>query len=98
MPTSSLDLLPIIGTLTAPSLLGLGILMIMLGRLVPRSTMLGRLTDKDTIIARQGEYIQVLKENNELLRRGTETTLSVVNSIPSVAGVPGQIPGVDTNG
>lgn len=97
MPPST-DLVPLLGNLTAPGLLGVGILLIMLGRLVPRSTMLGRLQDKDTIIARQGEYIQVLKENNELLRRGTETTLSVVNSIPEVAGVPGQIPGVDTNG
>ena len=93
MPT---DLAPFLGNLTAPGLLGVGILLILFGRLVPRATMLGRLTDKDTIIARQGEYIQVLKENNELLRRGTETTLSVVNSIPEVAGVPGQIPGVDT--
>lgn len=97
MPPST-DLVPLLGNLTAPGLLGVGILLIMLGRLVPRSVMLGRLQDKDTIITRQGEYIQVLKENNELLRRGTETTLSVVNSIPEVAGVPGQIPGVDTNG
>jgi hypothetical protein len=97
MPTST-DLVPFIGNLTAPGLLGLGILLILFGRLVPRSTMIGRLEDKDTIIARQGEYIQVLKENNELLRRGTETTLSVVNALPPVAGVPGQIPGVDTSG
>lgn len=97
MPPST-DIVPFIGNLTAPGLLGLGILLIMFGRLVPRSTMAGRLADKDTIIARQGEYIQVLKENNELLRRGTETTLRVVDSIPEVAGVPGQIPGVDTNG
>lgn len=85
--TVTAELLPFLGNFTAPGLLGLCILLIMLGRLVPRSALKERMADKDTIIARQSEYIQVLKENNALLRRGTETTLSVVNAIPEVAGI-----------
>lgn len=74
------DWIPILSSLSPAGLLGLGVLLLMFGRLVPRSIMLARMADKDAIIGEQRGYITSLERNNALLRLGNEATVGVVTA------------------
>ena len=88
-PAEVEGLTPWIGLLGAPSIIILVVLMIITGRLLPRSWVADRMGDKDIIISRQADYIEVLKQNNALLQQGNETSLALTQATTSVvAGVP----------
>lgn len=77
--------------LTPAALLGLAILLILRGYLVPRAQVDRLMGDRDAQIAEKNlqlqnkdEKLKVLLEHNSLLLRGNETTLHLVESLPDV--------------
>ena len=73
-------------SLTPAGLLGLVVLMIMLGYLVPLRIVRGRLADKDAVISEQRQTIAVLLKNNNQLLRGNTATVQVLEALPEVVG------------
>lgn len=73
-------------SLTPSGLLGLVVVMVMFGWLVPIRIVRGRLADKDAIIAEQRATIVVLKKNNDQLLRGNTATVQVLDALPDVVG------------
>lgn len=77
--------------LTPAALLGLAILLILRGYLVPKAQVERLVGDRDAQIAEKNlqlankdEKLKVLLEHNSLLLRGNETTLHLVESLPDV--------------
>lgn len=69
---------------TPEGLLGLVVVMIMFGYLVPLRLVRGRLADKDAIIAELRQANTVLKMNNAQLLRGNTATVQVLDALPEV--------------
>lgn len=69
-------------TLTPPGLLGLCVLMIMFGYLVPLRMVKSRLADKDDVIAELRKANRMLERNNEQLLRGSKATVQVLEALP----------------
>lgn len=81
-------LLPLVGAIGAPGLLALFVILVFMGRLVPRSVMNERLLDKQALIDDLQNANEVLKVNNELLRRGNETAVHISQATAAVVGAP----------
>lgn len=79
------DLSPYI-SLTPSGLLGLGVVMMMMGYLIPLKVVRGRLADKDAIIAQLQRTNDVLQRNNIQLLKGNTATVQVLDALPSVVG------------
>lgn len=79
------DLAPLI-QFTPSGLLGLVVVMLLLGYLVPLRIVRGRLADKDAIIVEQRHTIAILRRNNDQLLRGTTATVQVLEALPDVVG------------
>lgn len=73
-------------SLTPSGLLGLVVVMVMFGWLVPIRIVRGRLADKDAIIADLRTANAVLKKNNDQLLRGNTATVQVLDALPDVVG------------
>ena len=73
-------------SLTPSGLLGLVVVMIMFGWLVPIRLVRGRLADKDALIAQQAQTILDLRKNNAQLLRGNTATVQVLDALPEVVG------------
>lgn len=73
-------------SLTPSGLLGLVVLMILLGYLIPSRIVRGRLADKDRLISAQQKTIDTLLLNNQQLLRGNTATVQVLDALPSVVG------------
>lgn len=69
-------------TFTPSGLLGLCVVLIMFGYLVPLRMVKARLADKDAVIADLREANRVLKVNNDQLLRGSKATVQVLEAIP----------------
>jgi hypothetical protein len=67
---------------TAEGVLGLVIILIIFGLLVPARIVKARMADKDQMIAEAQRYARVLEANNELLRRGGYSTVQVLDALP----------------
>lgn len=85
-------LLPLIGNVTAPTLCGLFVLLIMTGKLVPKNLMLERLKEildgrdsviegKNEVIKEQSRYIVTLETHLGLYARSSNTTEQVVQAL-----------------
>lgn len=77
--------------LTPAALLGLAILLILRGYLIPRTQVDRLIGDRDAQIAEKNvqlankdEQLRLSLEHNSLLLRGNETTLHLVESLPDV--------------
>lgn len=81
------DLSPYL-SLTPSGLLGLCVVMILMGYLIPLRVVRGRLADKDTIIAQLQRENDVLQRNNAQLLKGSVATVQVLDALPSVVGDP----------
>lgn len=79
---------------TPEGLLGLVVVMMLFGYLVPLRVVRGRLADKDAIIADQARTIERLSSNNDQLLRGNATAVQVLES---TAEAVGHGPGVGGN-
>lgn len=79
------DLLPVLD-LTPVGLLGLVVVMVLLGYLIPLRTYRLHLSDKDATIAAQRETIEALKANNAKLLRGNDAAVHVLDALPDVVG------------
>lgn len=73
-------------SLTPSGLLGLVVVMMMFGWLVPIRLVRGRLADKDVLIAELRKANAVLKRNNDQLLRGNTATVQVLDALPEVVG------------
>lgn len=71
---------------TPEGLLGLVVVMVLLGYLVPLRIVRGRLADKDAVIAEQRQTIAILRQNNAQLLRGNTATVQVLDALPDVVG------------
>ena len=78
-------LLPVLD-LTPVGLLGLVVVMVLLGYLIPLRTHRLHLSDKDATIAAQRETIEALKANNAKLLRGNDAAVHVLDALPDVVG------------
>lgn len=79
------DLSPYL-SLTPSGLLGLCVVMIMMGYLIPLKVVRGRLADKDAIIEQLQRTNEVLQRNNIQLLKGNTATVQVLDALPSVVG------------
>lgn len=79
------DLSPYI-SLTPSGLLGLVVVMILLGYLVPLRIVRGRLADKDIVIAHLQQVNEVLQRNNAQLLRGNDAAVQVFDALPGAVG------------
>jgi len=73
-------------SLTPSGLLGLVVVMMLFGWLVPIRIVRGRLADKDAMIADLRQANAVLKKNNDQLLRGNTATVQVLDALPDVVG------------
>lgn len=73
-------------SLTPSGLLGLVVVMVMFGWLVPLRIVRGRLADKDVIIADLRRFNAALMRNNDQLLRGNTATVQVLDALPDVVG------------
>lgn len=73
-------------SLTPSGLLGLVVVMMMFGYLVPVRIVRGRLADKDEIIKDLRAANATLKRNNDQLLRGNTATVQVLDALPDVVG------------
>lgn len=73
-------------SLTPSGLLGLMVVMVMFGWLVPVRIVRGRLADKDAIIADLRRANAVLQRNNTQLLKGNTAAVSVLDALPDVVG------------
>jgi hypothetical protein len=73
-------------SLTPSGLLGLVVVMVMFGWLVPIRIVRGRLADKDAIIADLRQANAVLNKNNAQLLRGNTAAVQVLDALPDVVG------------
>lgn len=73
-------------SLTPSGLLGLVVLMVMFGWLVPLRIVRGRLADKDAIIADLRKFNATLILNNQQLLRGNTATVQVLDALPDAVG------------
>jgi hypothetical protein len=71
---------------TPEGLLGLVVVMVLFGYLVPLRIVRGRLADKDAIITEQRQTIAALLKNNDQLLRGNSATVQVLDALPDVVG------------
>ena len=71
---------------TPEGLLGLVVVMVLFGYLVPLRLVRGRLADKDVIIEELRRTNAVLLQNNEQLLRGNSATVQVLDALPDVVG------------
>lgn len=71
---------------TPEGLLGLVVVMMLFGYLVPLRIVRGRLADKDKIIADQAQTIARLSRNNDQLLRGNTTAVQVLESTAEAVG------------
>lgn len=71
---------------TPEGLLGLVVVMVLFGYLVPLRIVRGRLSDKDVIISEQRQTITALLRNNDQLLRGNTATVQVLDALPDVVG------------
>lgn len=79
------DLAPYI-QLTPSGLLGLVVVMILMGYLVPLKIVRGRLADKDVVIAHLQKLNDVLQRNNAQLLRGNDAAVQVFDALPGAVG------------
>lgn len=77
---------------TAEGILGLVILCIIFGLLVPARIVKARMADKDMMLAEARQYARVLEANNELLRRGGYSTVQVLDALPSAIQAVNAVP------
>jgi hypothetical protein len=71
---------------TPEGLLGLVVVMMLFGYLVPLRVVRGRLADKDAIIADQAHTIARLSRNNDQLLLGNTTTVQVLEATANNVG------------
>lgn len=71
---------------TPEGLLGLVVVMMLFGYLVPLRVVRGRLADKDKIIADQARTIERLSSNNDQLLRGNTTAVQILESTAETVG------------
>lgn len=87
------DFLPFLSHASPAGIVGLGVIMMMFGWLVPVSVMNGRLKDKDIIIKSKDDLIASLERNNKQLLSGNTTTVQLVDAMASnvqLVGTDGQ--------
>jgi hypothetical protein len=77
--------------LTPQGLLGLVVIMMLFGYLVPLRMVRGRLADKDAVITEQRQTIAALLKNNDQLLRGNTATVQVLDALPEVVGLPNDV-------
>lgn len=80
------DLAPLI-EFTPAGILGLVVVLIAAGYLLPLRIVRGRLADKDYIIAEQRRVIVILQQNNAQLLLGNTAAVHVLDALPDVVGV-----------
>lgn len=73
-------------SMTPSGILGLVVVMILFGWLVPIRLVRGRLEDKDKLIAQQAQTISDLRRNNAQLLRGNTATVQVMEALPDAVG------------
>ena len=71
---------------TPEALLGLFVVMLMFGYIVPLRIVRGRLADKDVVIKEQAQTILILKQNNAQLLMGNTATVQVLESTAEAVG------------
>ena len=71
---------------TPSGLLGLVVVMMLFGYLVPLRIVRGRLADKDAVIAEQRATIADLRRNNAQLLKGNTATVQVLDALPDAVG------------
>lgn len=81
------ELVPFL-SLTPEGLLGVVVVMILFGYLVPLKIVRGRLADKDIVIADLRQAVADLRRNNDQLLLGNSATVQVLDSLPDVVGDP----------
>ena len=79
------DLAPYL-SLTPSGLLGLCVVMIMTGYLIPLKIVRGRLADKDLVIEHLQKANDVLQRNNAQLLRGNNAAVQVLDALPDAVG------------
>lgn len=79
------DLSPYI-SLTPSGLLGIVVVMILMGYLVPLRIVRGRLADKDMVIDHLTRVNDVLQRNNAQLLRGNDAAVQVFDALPGAVG------------
>lgn len=91
--------------LTPAALLGLAILLILRGALVPRGQVDKQLTDKDAQIAEKmiqiankDEQLKISLEQNSLLLKANETTLHLIESLQRTLSMPPVPPTTSSEG
>lgn len=82
---SAAELSPFL-SLTPSGLLGLVVLMMMFGWLVPMRIVKTRLADKDIIISDLRRANAILERNNSQLLKGTTATVQVLEALPEAVG------------
>lgn len=73
-------------SLTPAGLVGLCVVLILLGYLVPVKIVRDRMADKDALIAQQAAAIADLRRNNAQLLRGNTATVQVLDALPDAVG------------
>lgn len=69
---------------TPEGLLGLVVLLVMFGYLVPLKIVRGRLADKDNVIAELRRANAILRANNARLLQGNTAAVQVLEALPDV--------------
>lgn len=73
-------------SLTPTGLLGLFVLALLFGYLVPLRIVRGRLADKDELIKELRAALTAERENSAQLRRGNGAAVQVLEALPEVVG------------
>lgn len=73
-------------SLTPEGLLGVVVVMILFGYLVPLKIVRGRLADKDIVIADLRQAVADLRRNNDQLLLGNSATVQVLDALPDAVG------------
>lgn len=81
-----MDLAPWVSDLTPSGLLGVGVVLLMTGYLIPARVVRGRIEDKDAIITELRSTVAILRRNNAQLLRGNTATVQILDSLPDVVG------------
>lgn len=81
-----MDLAPWVSDLTPSGLLGVGVVLLMTGYLIPARVVRGRIEDKNAIITELRSTVAILQRNNAQLLKGNTATVQVLDALPEVVG------------
>ena len=79
------EILPLVGSWTPGSILGLVVVCIIFGWLVPARMVAKLLAEKDSTIAAQQRTIDVLLRNNNQLLLGNSVTVKKIDALPELS-------------